>query len=502
MELTGKRRAGILAHLTSLPGPHGHGDLGPSAFAFADFLHAAGQTVWQMLPVSPPGFGGSPYDSPSTIAGSAWLVSLDVLKRDGLLTARELATPKALAGRERLLASQAFREERLRRAHARYLTRRTKAEQRRFDQFVQAQDAWLRDHSLFAALKLAHGGAPWTEWDAALRTRNPAALRRAQAAHDSEVAYRHWVQFEFDAQWRNLAEYCRERGILLLGDVPMFVAHDGADTWAHQALFRLDRQGRRKVLAGVPPDAFSDEGQLWGNPVYDWPAMQRDGFEWWVTRFSRGLQLFDALRLDHFIGFRRCYEVAADAKDARVGQFRRVPGEALFDRLRERLGGLPFLAEDLGIVTDEVVRLRRHLELPGMRVLQFAFGDPAGSDYLPHRFETQTAVYTGTHDNDTTRGWYRTLARTDEGKQEKRRVDAYVGPSPEPIEQKLMRAAYASVAALAIVPLQDVLGLGNSARMNVPGTSKGNWQWRCERRDLSPARAARLKSLARTYERV
>jgi 4-alpha-glucanotransferase len=501
-KLLGKRRAGILAHLTSLPGPHGHGDLGPSAFAFVDFLAAAGQSAWQMLPVSPPGYGASPYDSPSTNAGSQWLVSLEGLRRDGLLTESELRAPESFRRPAASLSeSQAFREKRLRQAHARFLRGHARAP-RALEQFRRAQRWWLDDHCLFLASKHAAGGAHWNEWDAPRRKHDARELSRVRADFAGEMAFHEWVQFVFDAQWRALAAHCQRQGVALLGDVPMFVAHDGVDTWAHQNLFRLDKQGRKLVSAGVPPDAFSDSGQLWGNPVYDWKAMQRDQFGWWVARFRRCLDMFDVVRLDHFIGFRRCFEIPADALDARHGRFVRVPGEALFERVQRELGGLPFLAEDLGIVTAEVVALRQQLQLPGMRVLQFAFGDPNGSDYLPHRYARDTVVYTGTHDNDTAVGWYRCLGRSVAGRAEKKRLHAYLGDSREPLHLQLVRLAYASVADLAMIPLQDALGLGQKARMNVPGTSSGNWDWRFDQRDMNRTLATRLRALAASYERI
>ncbi len=500
-DLTRQRRAGVLAHLTSLPGPHGHGDLGPAAFVFADFLAASGQSVWQTLPVSPPGWGASPYDTSSTFAGSPWLISLVQLERDGLLTKRETAPPKSFrTGRAQLLESQQFREERLRRAHARFLRHRPP---KGLQHFRQTQSAWLPDHCLFSALHAGNPGKHWMQWRRGLRSRQPEPVAAAQQELRSEIAFHEWVQFVFDSQWQALAKYCREKGIALLGDVPMFVAHDGADVWANQSLFRLNADGSRRVVAGVPPDLFSATGQLWGNPVYDWKAMQAAKFAWWVARFQRCLELFDVVRLDHFIGFSRCWEIPAAAKDARGGRFVPVPGEALFARVRKALGDLPFLAEDLGIVTPQVVALRESLGLPGMRVLQFAFGDPEGSEYLPHRFSRDTVVYTGTHDNDTSLGWYRSLGRGGRaGLDERRRLHAYLGASREPPHWQLIRLAYSSIAAVAVVPLQDCLGLGSRARMNVPGTSENNWAWRVSPRDLNRRLAVRLRKLATTYERA
>lgn len=498
-----RRTSGVLLHPTSLPGPHGNGDLGPAAFAFADWLAAAGQTWWQMLPVGPPGFGGSPYDSPSAFAGSPWLVSLERLAQAGLLETDEIAAPPELGrGRVDHDASAAYREPRLRAAFERYRGPRGEALRRERERFRNEHAAWLDDYCLYAALRDANAGACWVDWAPAQRDREASALQTARRELAASVEYHEFVQLCFDLQWRALRDHCRQRGLMLLGDVPMFVAYDGADVWSHRELFFLDDAGRRQVVAGVPPDAFSETGQLWGNPLYRWDHLERTDFAWWLDRLRCGLARFDALRLDHFIGFRRYWEVPVDAPDARSGRFVHVPGEAFFERCRRALGGLPFLAEDLGIVTEEVTALRRRFDLPGMKVLAFAFGDDGGNDYQPHRYERRTTAYTGTHDNDTLRGWLDALrARGDHGHRELERIHRYVGGAADDLHWGLIHLASQSVANVAMFPLQDVLVLGSEARMNLPGTSTGNWGYRLGPGQLREELAHRLRSLAVAHER-
>ncbi len=494
-ELLERRSSGVLLHPTSLPAPHAAGDLGPGAYAFADWLAAGRQSWWQMLPVGPPGIGASPYDSPSSFAGSPWLISLELLVRDGLLRSEEVAPRPGARGRARHTESARFREPRLRLAFERFERRRPKPLTRELEGFRERNAGWLADWTLFSALKRAHRGVPWMDLEPGLRDRQRGALVRARKGLADELRFQEFLQLVFERQWSALRKHCNRQGIALLGDVPMFVAHDGADVWANRDLFLLDARGQKKAVAGVPPDAFSAKGQLWGNPLYRWARLQKTGFAWWIARFRATLDRFDAVRLDHFIGFRRTWEVSARARSARTGRFVRVPGEALFERVRSALGGLPFVAEDLGLVTEEVHALRERFGLPGMRVLAFAFGGD-GSDYLPHRYPRKTVVYTGTHDNDTIVGWFESLSR-----REQARVVGYLGESSGEIHWDLIRLASMSVANVALYPLQDVLGLGSSARMNLPGTSRGNWSWRAVPEQLSPSVAARLGELTRTYER-
>ena len=407
MNAFSERCSGILLHPTSLPGPHGVGDLGPAAYQFVNFLARAGQRYWQMLPVGPLGGGASPYDSPSAFAGSALLISLETLVERGLLERNEVACPRAFqsARQARFPAAIRYRERRLRRAFARFQARLGDGERAELELFAQQQRHWLPDYTLFRALKAARGGQSWTTWPIELKRREPSALERARRELSTEVQYQEFLQFEFARQWSKLRDYASSRGVRLLGDVPMFVAHDGSDVWAHQAIFQLDEQGEQRVVAGVPPDYFSADGQRWGNPLYDWNVLRETGYAWWLARFQSTLERFDGLRLDHFIAFHRYWEIPAHSPSAREGRFVGVPGEDFFDKVRSTLGQLPFIAEDLGLITPEVAALRDRFEMPGMRVLEFAFADPSSRDYQPHRFPKRTVVYTGTHDNDTVVGW-------------------------------------------------------------------------------------------------
>lgn len=490
-----KRRSGILLHLTSLPGPHGHGDLGPRAREFVEWLASAGQRTWQMLPVVPPGFAGSPYDGRSAFAGSPWLVSLEDLGRDGLLQPDELVASFS-PERADCEGAGAFREQRLRLAAERFL--RTASGREALAQFRSESSSWLLDWARYSALRRAHGDRDWSVWPEEIRRREPAALAEIDRALAEEIAVHEVIQLWFQRQWLELREHCRAHSISLLGDVPMFVAYDSSDVWQDPTAFLLDEHGIPKVVAGVPPDAFSDTGQLWGNPLYDWERMRASGFEWWLRRFESSLGRFDRVRLDHFIGFHRYWEIPRTAKDARVGRFVSVPGAELFQAARKRLGGLPFVAEDLGVVTDEVKALRDSFELPGMRVLQFAYDEDEPNDYRPERYVANTVVYTGTHDNDTTRGWL------EHAKPETRaRVQRAVGAdSTEPLHFAVMRMAARSVANDCVFPMQDALGKGSEARMNTPGTTVGNWTYRIQNEDLGREVAERMRLLAHETGRI
>ena len=504
-----ERSSGILLHPTSLPGPFGVGDIGPEAHRFAEFLARAGQRWWQMLPVVPPGGGDSPYDSPSAFAGSPLLVSPELLARDGWLEAVDLESPEPLRSASRALYDPArnFRERLLRKASSAFDARASHEARRELDAFAERERDWLEDHCLFAALSRKHDGAPWTRWPDELVRRDPAALERARASLGDEVRHHRFVQYQFSRQWGALRAHCAELGVRLLGDVPMFVSHDSADVWSARGVFRLLENGERAALAGVPPDYFSADGQLWGNPVYDWNALHATGYAWWVARLRRTLERFDAARLDHFIGFRRAWEVPAGATSAKNGHFVDVPGEDFLRAVREALGALPFIAEDLGALTDDVERLRDHFELPGMRVLEFAFASDWRA-YQPHRFGRRTVVYTGTHDNDTIVGWLgaaereRDDRRAAELRAERARALAYAASDGREPHWDMLRLAVASVADTAIFPVQDLLGLGSDARMNVPGTPSGNWTFRLAEASLEPALAERLRQLCETYERI
>jgi 4-alpha-glucanotransferase len=501
------RTSGILLHPSSLTGPHGSGDLGPDSYRFVDFLERAGQTWWQMLPVSPIGAGNSPYDTPSSFAGNPLLISLELLVQDGLLEPRELGAPRALVTARRALfgAARRFRGKRLRRAFERFTGNQQLGWE--FSQFRERNQHWLPGYALFSALKQKLGPSPWTSWEHDLSRARPEAMDQARRGLDAEVRYAEFLQFVFDRQWQRLRGYARDRRVKLLGDVPMYVAHDGADVWTNQHVFQLDERGERRVLAGVPPDYFAADGQLWGNPVYDWEALRATGYAWWIARLRNTLDRFDAVRLDHFIGFSRCWEVAAGATTARDGQFRAVPGAELFRAVERACGGLPFIAEDLGLITDEVRALRDSFDLPGMRVLQFAF---AGDfrEYQPHRYPRNCVVYTGTHDNDTLRGWLDAPQSEKDPEQrralqrERERALCYAGSDPAAPQWGFVRSALASVANTAIFPLQDLLGVGNEARMNVPGTASGNWTYRAGADDTSEELALQMRRLVDSFERL
>ncbi len=513
------RSSGILLHPTSLPGPYAVGDIGPAAHRFVEYLGRAGQRWWQMLPIGPIGGGDSPYDSPSAFAGSPALISLDGLVEDGLLPASalhhlpaEIAPHRADYG-----AAVANREPLLRQAYDSFATGNTPHLGAGYDHFVGQNQSWVWDYALFSALKQHNGFRPWFEWDADLRRRDPGALERAHHELRAEVLYRVFLQFLFDHQWSKLKNHAASHGVQLMGDVPMFVSHDSVDVWANQRMFFLDEDGARTAVAGVPPDYFSAEGQLWGNPLYRWETMQQDGYGWWIDRLRRTLSRFDALRLDHFIGFSRYWEVAADAETAKEGRYVPVPGHHFFEVASRELGGLPFIAEDLGIVTDEVHQLRDRFALPGMRILQFGF-EPGAENYLPHRYSSNTVVYTGTHDNDTVVGWYDRLTAaaresspgpagghsspSSRARTELERLRTYCGIDGGEAHWEVIRIAMTSIANTAILPVQDLLGLGTKARMNVPGTPRGNWTWRLTANQLDESCAARLRDLCELTERA
>jgi 4-alpha-glucanotransferase len=488
-----RRSSGLLLHPTSLPGPFGSGDLGPEAHAFADFLAAAGQRWWQMLPVGPPGEGHSPYSAASAFAGHPALVSLQRLADEGLLDRRDLRTSRprfsdARVEHQRVLA---YRAALLRRAFERF-RERGGPRGSDFARFVKENAFWLEDFALFAALKEATGNAPWAQWDDGVRRRRPAALARAAEELADEVAYQRFVQFAFDRQWQALRARCAAHGIGLIGDIPIFVAYDSAEVWANPHLFLLDAKLRPTVVSGCPPDAFCEEGQRWGHPHYDWKVHARDGYRWWVERFRQTLRWFDAVRIDHFLGFHRVWHVRASSPTAKGGRYVPGPGPAFFDALRAELGDVPIIAEDLGAVVPEALALRDRFNFPGMRILQFGFGGDAY--HLPHSYPRRAVAYTGTHDNDTTAGWFRKLPAA-----ERQRVLAYAtdgrgAAAGADVVWPLIRAALASVADTAVFPVQDLLGLGSEARMNTPGTVKHNWAWRLPPGQLTPALAKRLRA--------
>ncbi len=490
-----ERRAGVLLHPTSLPGPFGIGDLGPDAHGFVDFLVAAGQSVWQLLPLGPAGCGHSPYSARSAFAGNPLLISPELLVAEGLLAAAEVEHPPVFpADRVDFAAVAVWKDGLFRAAFRTFLSQGRRAE---FDRFVLANAAWLPDFALFMALRSEHAGA-WQDWPAPLARREAAALAAERTRLADEIAYHAFLQYQFARQWERLRAHAHASGVRLFGDIPIFVADDSADVWAHQRLFRLDAGGRPLVAAGVPPDYFSPTGQLWGNPVYRWDALAAEGYSWWIERFRRAFELVDLARVDHFRGFESSWQVPAGETTAERGDWVPGPGLDFLARVARALGPLPIVAEDLGVITPAVHALRKAAGFPGMKVLQFAFSGDPHDPFLPHNHEPDAVVYTGTHDNDTTRGWFASI-----GVEERERLWRYLGHRTGDVEvvADLVRLAYGSVARLAVVPMQDVLGLGSEARMNVPAVADGNWAWRLRWENVAIERAAWFKDLATIYGR-
>jgi 4-alpha-glucanotransferase len=486
----------VLLHPTSLPSRFGIGDLGPAAFAFLDYLSSARQTVWQVLPLGPTGFGDSPYSSPSAFAGNPLLIALEPLVERGLLDEADVS-PLADLPVDRVDFGQLAPLKR--NALETAFTRGRARVQDELEAFAARHGEWLDDYALFTALKdeLAQ---PWTAWDAELRSREPDALSSARRRLQDRVAFHSFCQYLFFDQWAEVHRRAADLRITLVGDIPVFVAHDSADVWAHQHIFKLNTLGHPLVVAGVPPDYFSATGQLWGNPLYDWAAIARERFDWWVARFRHLLEEVDVVRIDHFRGFEAAWEVPYGESTAVNGQWVRGPGSAVFEAIALAMGGgqPPVVAEDLGLITEEVRALLRATGFPGMKVLQFAFGGGADNPYLPHNYlDPNYVVYTGTHDNDTTRGWFASLADD-----ERSRVCRYVGTDGSRITEDLMRLALMSIARTAVVPLQDVLDLGSEARMNTPGQAEGNWSWRVQGSQLTEPPAACLAELTTLYGRA
>jgi len=495
-----KRASGILLHPTSLPSPHGVGDLGPWARRMVEFLQASGQTWWQMLPIGPTGFGNSPYNSLSAFAGSPLLISLEELAHKGLLSKKELTPASDLsASRVKFNQVKLYKESRLRWAYAKFCESAGQKEWDALKQFSDLQHYWLDDFTLYCALKITHHNKAWTEWSPPLRQRDPKSLAEAKEKMRDEIQYHKFVQYVFHDQWKALKGFCHRSGVGLMGDVPIFVAHDSSDVWAHRDIFYLNEDGKPSVVAGISPDYFSRTGQLWGNPLYRWDVLKRHHYDWWVDRFKRAMELFDGIRLDHFIGFHRFWEIPASDSTAVNGRWVKGPGAEFFKEVLSRVGFIEIIAEDLGLLTPEVKKLRDQFKFSGMKVLQFAFGDLSlKNEYLPHHYQKNCVVYTGTHDNDTSKGWYDSLPV----KRESQFVLRYLKSDGCEIHWDMIRAAYRSVANLAIVPLQDVLGLGSKDRMNTPGHNNGNWEWRLKANHLTKNKAQTLFNLSRHYGRI
>lgn len=476
------RRSGVILHPTSLPGSQACGSLGEHAFRWVDWLHGCGFGIWQFLPLTPVA-DGSPYNSYSAFAGNLQLIDVNALQTLGFpsLNAPPPTTSQALL---QALAQQ----------HRWFEQQKPQPLWNDMQHFCASQP-WLEDFCLFSTIKEVHP-LHWVEWPAPLRDRESAALQAFAHSHAERIRFHYFAQFLFHRQWHAIKTHANERDILLFGDIPIFVAHDSADVWCHRHLFKLDALGQPQVVAGVPPDYFSATGQRWGNPLYDWPRHRDEGFHWWQSRIDHALTLYDAVRIDHFRGFVASWEIPAHENTAVNGRWMEAPGDELFELLRKTRPHLPLIAEDLGIITPDVVALRKKFSLPGMKILQFAFDSDGANPYLPHQHSRDSVVYTGTHDNNTTVGWYRQL---DDGIRE--RISQYYAYPQEPMPWPLIRSALASPARWAIVPLQDLLALGAEHRMNTPGTTEGNWRWRFQWHQIEAELANRLRTMNRLYHR-
>jgi 4-alpha-glucanotransferase len=503
------RASGVLLHPTSLPGPFGIGDIGPEAYRFADFLVASGQSLWQVLPLGPTGYGDSPYACYSAFAGNTLLISPEQLVQESLLPRSESTPAKPLPA-EQVDFGQVhqFKDAILQKAYDAYKRTTDTGLRSAFETFAQTYALWLEDYALFRALKDEHEGVAWNEWDLALVLRKPAAIARARELLREQIEAQKYYQFLFFKQWFALKSYCNDRGIKLVGDIPIFVAHDSADVWTNPEQFKLRENGSPIVVAGVPPDYFSATGQLWGNPLYNWERMIADKFKWWIARVKATLQMVDIVRVDHFRGFAASWEIPGGDETAERGRWVEAPGLELFATIRDALGDLPIIAEDLGVITPDVEKLRDSFGFPGMRILQFAFSSDTKNIDLPHNYHKNVVTYTGTHDNDTTVGWFRSVAgegSTRTAKQiarERKFCLNYLNTNGEEIHWDFMRAVLASVANTAVVPLQDLLGLGTEARMNLPNSTEGNWSWRFKQHALTDKIGTRLKELTELYGRT
>ena len=472
--LLNERASGILLHPTSLPGPLGSGDFGPDAYKFVDWLISAGQTYWQTLPLGGIGPGNSPYMSSSAFAGNILLVDLAELAEQGWLEEEDLKPhPEFRADRIDFTLLNSFRMARLRRAAHAFFVSPDKRSRTDYLEFCDFERDWLDDYAMFMTLNASQNGLTWSKWPAELAKRDPQSLCKVAESCNEEIGFWKFCQWCFARQWSKLKQYANERGVRIIGDVPIFVAYQSADVWAHQELFELDEDGDPIVVAGVPPDYFSATGQLWGNPLYRWDAHESTGFAWWIARLSHALRICDLVRIDHFRGFASYWEIPAGESTAMNGKWVPGPGAKLFQAFQDALGGLPIIAEDLGVITPDVVELREQFNLPGMRILQFAFGEDDSHYFLPHHYVPNSVAYTGTHDNDTTIGWWNTATP-----KEKEFAQKYLDTTGHQIQWDMIRAISGSEANTVIIPMQDVLGLAGDDRMNYPGQHCDNWEWR------------------------
>ena len=468
-----QRNSGVLLHITSLPGPHGIGDFGPDALRFVDWLSSAGQSLWQLLPTTPIGPGDSPYQGVSAFAGSQWMVALEPMVEKGWLASPLLPASGFDAGHVDYATVLPWREQQLRAAAQGFFARAELIDRQAFSAWCAEQQDWLDDYALFMAIRSPLNGAPWWDWSPGLARRDPEAMLTARRTHAGEVAFWQFVQWQFDVQAAALKAYANGKGVAIMGDLPIFVAHDSADCWSRPDLYHLDANFQPTVVAGVPPDDLGPLGQRWGNPLYRWEQMAAENYAWWTARVKRALTQADVFRIDHFRGFAAYYEIDAASPDARQGRWLTGPGKALFDAIEAALGTLPIVAEDLGFITPDVHQLRDGCGFPGMKILQFGFGADGQHEFLPHMWPRRCVAYTGTHDNDTVQGWWQHA-----NARERAFAGSYLACGDADVHWAMIRACCNSVANLAVFPLQDVLGLGSSHRMNIPGVLGGNWGWR------------------------
>ncbi len=493
------RLSGVLLHVTSLPSYGGVGDFGPAAYGFVDFLVAAKQRLWQVLPLSPTGYGSSPYSALSAFAGNPLLISVERLAESGWIAWERIGGLPGHDGPVQFEEAMQRKLPLIEEAASNFLDRADNKDRASFQEFCKDNGSWLLDYAMFNVLRRKYKYASWHEWPVEHALRRPDALTALLNEYGREMAIEQAIQYFFSQQWSALRAYCAERDVRILGDVAIFVNYDSADVWTHPELFELDEERQPIRVSGVPPDYFSATGQRWGNPLYKWDVLVEQGFDWWVARIRRSLALYDMIRLDHFRGFEAYWSIAAEEATAINGQWVKAPGQELFQRLKEVFGHLPFVAEDLGLITPEVDELREHFGMPGMRILQFGFSDRGGHLYLPHRYVPNTVVYTGTHDNNTTLGWW----RDDVGEAERRNVQSYLQKIEHDgdIVWAMIRAAARSVANLCIFPMQDVLHLGSEGRMNTPSEGAGNWTWRYDAKALHPDFASQLAALMEMTDR-
>jgi len=493
-----RRSSGILLHPTSLSGSYGIGDLGPNAYAWIDFLSSAGCSLWQVLPIGPTGYADSPYQCFSSFAGNPFLISPDALLQEDLLDADDLCDrPSFPEDRVDYGNVIPWKLELLDRSFIRYQHSHSARLQADLEDFRASQSGWLEDFALFMAIKEAHSSEPWHTWEKPLRTREPEAISAARKHYEVAIERQIYRQFIFFRQWLKLRDYAHEKGVLIIGDIPIFVAHDSADVWSDPQLFYLYDSGKPRFVAGVPPDYFSPTGQLWGNPLYRWDVHAKNGYAWWLERIKATLSLVDFIRIDHFRGFAGYWEVSGKAKTAEIGRWMPGPGKNFFRSIRKSLGDLPIIAEDLGVITPDVVDMRDSFDLPGMKILQFAFDSTPEDPFLPHNYPQNCVVYTGTHDNDTVRAWYNRVPET-----EKSFYRKYMDRDGIDVNWDLIRGVWSSVAVFCLAPMQDFLDLGNEARMNYPGNPSGNWTWRMPKGALTAELQAKIKEINYLYSRL